>query len=122
MSLKTDCACLDEQCSKNAFEITALTTFRVEGMVNSLDVGHCGECGSAWIWYSIEDEGRAGWGKWFRGLLPAGAEDGLTVDQAFSILEDLPWHFYGGSYYRTSGERSAGPVYVSSCDPFAKAA
>jgi hypothetical protein len=122
MSYNSDCVCLDEQCSKDEFEITSLTVFRVEGMVNTLDYGSCKECGSFWLWYSIEDESRAGWGKWFRGALPSGSEDGLTADEAFAILEALPWHFYGGSYYRTAGERSPGPVHVSSCEPMAKAA
>jgi hypothetical protein len=122
MSLTGECPCLDEQCSKDAFEITDLTVYRMEGMVNTLDVCECKECGSFWLWYSIEDENRAGWGKWFRGLIPPGANEGISPDEAFAILEDLPWHFYGGSYYRTAGERSHGPVRVSSCEPLAKAA
>lgn len=122
MDFTSNCPCMDEQCSKDAFEISELTAFRVEGQLTTLDVCRCGECASSWLWYAIEDESRAGWGKWFRGLLPPGAEEGLSVDEAFSILEDLPWHFYGGSYYRTAGERSPGPVYVSSCEPLAKAA
>ena len=122
MSFTQDCNCLDEQCGKDSFEVKGLTAYRNEGMVNILDVCTCKECGSHWLWYSIEDEQRAGWGKWFRGLLPSGAVEGLTADEAFAILEDLTWHFYGGSYYRTAGERSPGPVYVSSYEPLAKAA
>jgi len=36
----------------------------------------------------------------------------LTPERAVPILESLPWHFYGGSYFRSTGKRGTGPIFV----------
>ncbi len=116
------CGCMDEQCSADEFDVRPVSTDRSDGMLIHVDVYTCKACGRNWIRYTTDHEARAGWGRWFRGLLQEGEAEDITAESAYRILESLPWHFYGFSYYRTAGERSLGPVRVGGLDSWLKAA
>jgi len=61
----------------------------------------------------VESEESAAWGKWYRGLIDSESAEQITPETAAQRFRNLPWHFYGGPYYRTSGERSFGPVHIA---------
>jgi hypothetical protein len=112
MHLIEDCACKNEQCPSGAFEITEVWRENVNGITSRIEVWHCGKCDSYWLRYSTEHETSMAWGKWFRGPVSAEAAHSATAESAAEIFRKMPWHFYGGPYYRTTGERSFGPVHV----------
>ncbi len=115
------CTCLDEQCGSDQFDVTPVSTQRNDGMVNRMEVFTCQECGRHWIHYSTDHEARAGWGRWYRGLMESGPEE-VTEEEGYRVLESLPWHFYGGTYYRTAGEKSMGPVRLRMQETWLQAA
>jgi hypothetical protein len=112
MQLHEDCACMEEQCPKGAFEVTPLWREQGNGILSHIEVWRCSKCDSHWLRYSTEHESNIAWGKWFRGPITAEAAAGATAESAAEAFGKMPWHFYGGAYFRTAGERSLGPVHV----------
>jgi hypothetical protein len=118
MSSTAYCECQDQECGRDIFEFINIGTRHSEGMYTSVDLWCCRECATMWLRYTAEDENRPGWGKWYRGAI-ADEDidvDALTIEKATEIMSQWEWHFYGGAYYRTSGERSAGPVAFRSAE------
>lgn len=116
------CICLDAQCRPDAFETTRVDLYRTEGWLHTIDLCRCAQCGRLWLRYSLDHEASTGWGRWYRGLVAAEAAESLTPESAGALFGRLEWHFYGGPYYRTSGERSYGPVHVAAPSALAGAA
>ena len=71
-----------------------------------VSVDTCRACGAMWLRYSVEYEAFTESGRWFRGLVSPEEVRSLTPERAETVLQGLAWHFRGGSYFRTSGERS----------------
>ncbi len=112
MSILEYCDCQDQECGRDIFEFINVGSRSSEGIYVTLDLWCCRECATMWLRYTSEDENRPGWGKWYRGLI-ADEDidvDGLTIEKALGVMARWEWHMYGGAYYRTSGERSVGPV------------
>jgi hypothetical protein len=72
----------------------------------------CKACGSRWLRYFVEYEAFSQSGRWYRGLVTEEMLESLKPEQAAELLASLPWHFYGGSYFRTLGRRGSGPILV----------
>lgn len=107
-----DCTCMDEQCRSEAFESREITTDRLRELLSRIELQSCRRCGRYWLRYTLVDEANGAWGKWYRGLIAQEAASDLTPERARELLASMKWHFYGGSYYRTAGEYSSGPVVV----------
>jgi hypothetical protein len=82
------------------------------GRFGEVNVRTCHACGRRWLHYRVEYEAFSRSGRWYTGLLPEGADAGLTPEAAVPLLERLPWHIYGGSFWDTRGRRSSEPVRV----------
>ena len=106
----TGCICADEQCSMVACDISAIGYERTDSVVRHVDLCQCRLCGSSWLKFRLEDESSPGWNRWYRGFIDAEEATELDFATALEFLAGLPWHFYGGAYYRSTGERSSGPV------------
>jgi len=69
----------------------------------------CPECGQYWLSVQYEDEAFTASGRWYLGAVTSEQAAALGAEAAAAALEQLSWHFYGGSYYggrtgKTSGE------------------
>lgn len=51
-------------------------------------------------------------GRWFRAPIPQDSLAALAPEGAVPFLEQQPWYFQGGSYYRSQGRRVSGPVHA----------
>src|SRR5438045_2556636 len=118
MNYPADCDCWDEECGRDIFEFINIGTQHSEGISVTADLWCCRECATMWLHYTSEDDSKSGWGKWYRGLIADEQidMDALTVEKAVDIMSRWEWHYYGGSYYRTAGERSSGPVTFRSTE------
>ncbi len=114
MELQYDCDCMEEQCRIGTFELTEVWSERADGFNERVDLCRCLTCDRYWLRYSLVEESNPSFGYWFRGAMePAEAID-LTGYRALALLGALPWHFFGGPYYRSSGEYANGPAPIPS--------
>ena len=71
----------------------------------------CPECGKLWLEYFYELEAYSKTGRWFVGALPRGVRD-VAPEHAKQVLENLPWYFFGGSYFDGKVDIGSGAVPV----------
>ena len=117
MELQCDCDCMEEHCRVGAFEVSEVWAGREQDLAVRIDLWRCMECHRYWLRYSQMDEISPSYGKWYRGAIEAAEAVDLTEGDARGLLASVPWHFYGGPYYRTSGEFANGPIPVA-CSEF----
>jgi len=94
------------------FESEALGIDETNNRFGEVSIETCRACGSKWLRYFVEYEAFTASGRWYKGLLPREKVDSVTPESAVEILSSLPWHFYGGSYFETTGRRGTGPISV----------
>ena len=83
-----------------------------KGRFGEVSIETCRHCGAKWLRYFVEHEGFSESGRWYRGLVTDEQARSVTPEGALAVLEALPWHFYGGSYFRTTGRKGSGPVLL----------
>ena len=116
-----ECLCRDEQCPVTQLEFPkdsgegdqseAQTRKHFADVGVAISLRICVECGSKWLHCAIDDSANAGWNRWYR--CPAPESLGKwSFESASEALMDSDWHFYGGPFYRCSGERAFGPVPI----------
>jgi hypothetical protein len=120
-----DCACWDEQCQSGQFDTETVSARRSGSTVERIDAWTCRDCRNRWLRLSVEDEEHPGWSAWYRGLVTdeqvrSGAD--LSQEKAMELLGSMRWHYFGGAYYRSSGDRSAGAVPIARRQPALRAA
>lgn len=102
-----ECECLE--LGPRGYDAAFVGVDPTRGRFGDVSVRTCRACGRRWLHYHVEYEAFSGSGRWYLGLLPDGADAGLTPAAAVPLLESLPWHVYGGSYFGTTGRRGTGP-------------
>ncbi len=83
-----------------------------KGRHGEVSVETCKACGQMWLRYFVEYEFFSESGRWYRGPVTPKMVASLRPEQAPELLASLPWHFYGGSYFRSQGRKRAGPVIL----------
>jgi hypothetical protein len=73
----------------------------------------CPHCGQHWLRYFYELEAFTASGRWYLGAVPAGQAVRLTAGDAKVALEELPWYFYGGSYYGGKSGKTSGRIWLN---------
>lgn len=68
----------------------------------------CPACGVTWLRYYFVIEAISRSGRWYTGVVPEGTE--VTAENALTILDALPWHIAGGSYFDGKIRRRPGPT------------
>lgn len=105
-----ECRCQHPPFEPGDFETRFVGLDDAGGRFAEVTLQRCWRCGRQWLHYRIEQEGFSHSGRWYRGTISGDAAARATAADAARLLATLPWHFYGGSYYRSSGARSDGPV------------
>lgn len=108
----SECGCLTPPFSYLDYDSESLGTDPTNGRYGQVTVETCKACGSKWLRYLVEYESFSESGRWYRGLVTPAMVESLTPEQAPGLLASLSWHFYGGSYFRTTGRRGSGPIRV----------
>jgi hypothetical protein len=109
------CECL--ALGPRSFDEAPVGIDRTNGRFGEVGVRTCRACGRRWLHYHVEYEAFSRSGRWYTGLLPDGADADLAPESAVPLLERLPWHVYGGSWFDTTGRRGSGPLSVDLYGP-----
>lgn len=104
------CPCLEPDCSYEQFETREIGMDATEGRFADVTIKTCKTCGNHWLHYALAYEDLSGSGRWYRGLIPENMLTTMTPESAESFLNGLEWHFYGGSYFKTTGKTGSGPL------------
>lgn len=107
-----NCQCMTPPFSHTDFDSESIGTDETKGRYGDVSVETCKACGSKWVRYYVAYEGFTASGRWYRGLVIDDMLSSLTPENAVELLESLPWHFAGGSYFDSTGFRSEGAVRV----------
>ena len=83
-----------------------------DGRFGEVSIETCRACGSKWLRYFVEREAFSRSGRWYRGLVPPDAIQSVRPEDAVELLCSLAWHFYGGSYFESTGQQGSGPILV----------
>src|SRR3954466_9628779 len=105
------CVCMTPPFHYTDYDTTDIGVDETLGRFAEVTVETCKRCGALWLRYFYEIEAFSESGRWYRGLVTAEALQGLTPERAPAVLSALSWHFYGGSYYQTTGQRGKGAIW-----------
>jgi hypothetical protein len=86
------------------FESTHLGCDETNGRFGEVNLQKCKQCSSIWLHYFVEYESMSKSGRWYRGIISDETSKHLTPESAVLCLDQLDWHFYGGSYFEKSGK------------------
>jgi hypothetical protein len=104
------CRCYSPPFRQNDFLSTPLGIDKTNGRFGEVSVETCAHCGKTWLRYVVEYEAFTASGRWFRGPISQAEIAGLSPEEAVPFLERLSWHFKGGDYFSSSGQRCSGAV------------
>jgi hypothetical protein len=107
-----NCRCFSPPFDFRDFDAEPVGVDQTNGRFGDVSIETCKHCGTRWLRYFVEYEAFSASGRWFRGLLTPELERTLTPTAAVALLQNLPWHFYGGSYFQTTGAKGTGPIQV----------
>jgi hypothetical protein len=69
------------------------------GRFGEVSIDQCLFCHRIWLHYFVEYEHLSQSGRWYRGIISEEIAPIITPENAVEILNNLEWHFYGGSYF-----------------------
>lgn len=102
------CSCLDSP--SKALELER--TLGMDERFGEVTVLRCLRCRRPWLRYHYENEAFSRSGRWFLGRIEPSEVDGISADVARSFFAQMPWYFFGGSYYDGREGRTSGPLDV----------
>ena len=108
----SECNCMNPTFRSVGSDKVFLGIDKTNGRFGEVSVGTCKACGRAWLQYFVEYEAFSRSGRWYRGLVSPEILDSLKPSDAPEVLAQLPWYFYGGSFFDTTGRRGQGGVSV----------
>ena len=108
----SECRCMTPPFYFLDYDSQSLGVDETNGRFGEVTIETCKECGKKWLRYFVEYPSFSESGRWYRGLVTPEIVKLVTPERALELLASLPWHFYGGSYFRSTGRRGTGPVMV----------
>jgi hypothetical protein len=108
----TECRCMSPPFDYQDYDTKPLGVDETNGRFGEVSVQTCKTCGRQWLHYFVEYEAFSKFGRWYRGLVSAEVLHLLKPESVVALLESLPWYFYGGSYFETTGRQGSGRVWV----------
>ncbi len=107
----TECKCM-EPTHRGPFDSMYVGTDETHGRFGEVSIKTCKLCGNKWLYYFVEYEAFTASGRWYMGLVSEEVARTVTPETAVSVLESLEWRISGGSYFRSTGRKGAGPIRV----------
>lgn len=104
------CRCMTPPFNYQDFNSASLGVDETNGRFGEVTIETCRACGAMWLRYFVEYEFFSESGRWYRGPVTWEMVWLLKPEQAPELLASLPWYFYGGSYFRTTGRKGSGPI------------
>lgn len=106
------CHCSQPPFNHEDYRSTELGVDEASGMNGEVSLHECRSCGQLWLKYLVEWEWYSESGRWYRGAITKEQARGLTPGRAAELLGALESHFYGGSFYKTTGRRAEGGAKI----------
>ena len=75
-----------------------------------VELAKCPACRRLWLVYRFEQEAFSRSGRWYAGVVGRDDVENLAPETAAALLERLPWHLVGGSYFDGRTSRRSGPL------------
>ena len=94
------------------YDVIEIGIDKTNGRFGEVSIQICRNCSKKWLRYFVEYEAFTGSGRWYHGLVTDKVGNSVTPETAVEILESLDWVFRGGSYFKSDGQKSSGPVRV----------
>lgn len=107
-----ECPCMNPPFDHSGFKRKFVGTDEAGGRFADVAVLRCRRCGQRWLDYRFEIEGFSGSGRWYRVPVEKADATRVTATNALASMARFPWHFCGGSYYRSAGMRVDAPLRV----------
>jgi hypothetical protein len=108
--MSRDCNCLVEGPRYPDLKSTYIGEDPSNGRYADVTAIECSRCRRLWLKYGFEDEATSRSGRWYEGLVTPDQVEDLAPLDAPALLESLPWHLRGGSYFGGKVIRSSGPL------------
>lgn len=102
--IEEDCHCMTPPFHSIFFEIKSIGLDITNDRYGEVSLQRCRKCKSLWLVYFVEYEAFSKSGRWFRGLISEEDAKTMESEDAANYLEKIDWCFYGGSYFKTSGD------------------
>ena len=106
----SDCHCFNPPFNSQDYDSSPVGIDMTNGRDGEVSLEVCKRCGTHWLHYFVEYEGFKASGRWFRGIISIEQARSMSPEQAVPFLEHLPWYFFGGSYFNSSGRRGKGAI------------
>jgi hypothetical protein len=109
LTSQSNCGCLQDPHSflKRAADLG------MDRWYAEISIWVCPVCRRRWLQYLYEVEAFSASGRWYLGPLDTAQVEKIRPDSAKSILESLPWYYYGGSYFGGQPGKSSGEIYLT---------
>jgi hypothetical protein len=105
-----DCRCLTPPFQYTDFESRAVGVDESGGRFAEVSIERCRACERKWLRYFYEQEAFSESGRWYRVPISDDEATSVTASTALALMSRHSWHFYGGSYFSTSGMRCEHPI------------
>lgn len=104
------CRCLTPPFHYTDFESRSLGVDETAGRFAEVTIERCLSCDQNWLRYFFEQEAFSKSGRWYRAPVSAAEAASVTETTALTLMARGSWHFYGGSFFDTTGKRSEQPL------------
>ncbi|MCP3922048.1 MAG: hypothetical protein GY714_05610 [Desulfobacterales bacterium] len=108
----SNCVCMKPPFDYKDFKTNFIGIDETNGRFGEVSVELCKLCHSKWLRYYVEFEYISKSGRWFKGQISDDIFAKITPETAVETLNDLPWHFCGGSYFNSNGKKGIGTISV----------
>jgi len=105
-----DCHCLIPPFHYTDFDSCGVGIDETAGRFADVSVERCLRCGQRWLRYHYEVEAFSRSGRWYQVPISEAEAAVVTVTTAVAMLCRPHWHFRGGSYFDSTGERCEWPL------------
>jgi len=108
----TECRCQTPPFDYRDYVSAPVGIDKTNGRFGDVSIETCKQCGASWLHYLVEYEAFTKSGRWYRGLMTPEIQRTVTAHNAVDVIARLPWYFYGGSYFDSTGRKGSGPLCV----------
>ena len=87
-------------------DLIHLAKVGIEASGGESTIHACPDCGQRWLRHLRENEGFTRSGQWVMAPFAPKETHLLEPNEVFSLITSKPWHYFGGSYYGSTGRTS----------------
>ena len=105
-----NCRCLCPPFHYTDYDSCHVGVDETEGRYADVSVERCNRCGQRWLRYHYEVEAYPRSGRWYQVAISEAEAVAVTATTAVAMMCRHRWHFRGGSYFNSAGDRCEWPI------------